>query len=250
VVGGRVHVALNGGFPRGAHAALPVTLEELVADAKACQAAGASSVHLHPRRPADELESLAAGVCDPVVAAIRAGAPGLEISLSTAESIELDGAGGRIEAISAWRTPPDVVSLNLAESGSIELGSALLDHGIGIEAGVFELADAEALLAAPWRARIRRVLIETVYERDGASAVALAKAIDARVARLGKPRVWHGEDRATWAVVDAAIAAGREVRVGLEDTVVDPDGSPAPTNPEQVKRVLARARKMGPSGSA
>jgi uncharacterized protein (DUF849 family) len=245
-----VHVALNGGFPRGTHAALPVTLEELVADAKACQAAGASSVHLHPRRRGDELESLAAEVCDSVVAAIRAGASGLEISLSTAESIPLDGAGGRIEAISAWRIPPDVVSLNLAESGSIELGSALLERGIGIEAGVFELADAETLLAAPWRARIRRVLIETVYEHDDASAVALAEAIDARVARLGKPRVWHGDDRATWAVVDAAIAAGRDIRVGLEDSLIDPDGSPAPTNAEQVKRVVARARKMGPSGSA
>jgi uncharacterized protein (DUF849 family) len=69
------------------------------------------------------------------------------------------------------------------------------------------------------------------------------------VARVGKPRVWHGDDRATWAVVDAAIAAGRDIRVGLEDSLVDPDGSPAPTNAEQVKRVVARARKMGLSAS-
>jgi uncharacterized protein (DUF849 family) len=216
-----------------------VTLDELVADASACQAAGASSVHLHPRRPGDERESLAAEVCDPVVAAIRAAAPGLEISLSTAETIALDGAADRIEAVSSWRTAPDVVSLNLAEEGSIELGSALLERGIGIEAGLFELDDAEALLAAPWRDRIRRVLVETIFEHDDSSAVALAKAIDARVAPLGKPRVWHGDDRATWAVVEAALGAGRDVRVGLEDSLVDPDGSPAPGNAEQVARILA-----------
>lgn len=95
---------------------MPVTLDELVADATACLAAGAASVHLHPRRPADGLESLAAQVCDPVVAAIRSAAPGLEISLSTSQLIALDGAAGRVEAVRRWRAPPDVVSLNLEDS--------------------------------------------------------------------------------------------------------------------------------------
>lgn len=236
----RVHVAQNGHFPRTAHPALPVTLEELVDDAIACRAAGAASVHLHPRRPSDGRESLAADVCDPVVAAIRASAPGLEVSLSTAETIALDGAADRIEATAGWGTPPDVVTLNLVEEGSIELGGALLERGIGIEAGVFDLDDAEALLAAPWRDRVTRVLVETIHEQDDAAAVALARAIDARVAALGHPTVWHGDGRATWAVVEAGLAAGRDVRVGLEDSLVDSDGSPAPSNPIQVERVLAR----------
>jgi uncharacterized protein (DUF849 family) len=235
-----VQVAQNGGRPRGSHPALPVTLEELAADAAACLAAGAASVHLHPRRPDDGAQSLAAAVCDPVVAAIRAAAPALEISLSTAAEIALDGAADRIAAISAWRTPPDLVSLNLAERGSVALGSALLERGIGIEAGVFDLDDADALLAAPWAGRVTRILVETIFEHDDASAVALATAIDARVAPLGRPRLWHGDDRATWAVVDAGLAAGRDVRVGLEDSLVDRDGGPAPSNPEQVARIVAR----------
>jgi len=234
-----IQVAQNGDRPRAAHPALPVTLDDLVADAIACAAAGAGSVHLHPRRPEDALQSLAAEVCDPVVAAIASAAPGLEISLSTAESIALDGAAGRIEAIRAWRTPPHVVSLNLAEEGSIELGDALLELGIGIEAGVFGLGDAEALLGAPWADRVTRVLVETIFEHDDAAAVELAAAIDARVAPLGRPRLWHGDYRATWAVVDAGLAAGHDVRVGLEDSIVDRDGTPAPGNAEQVRRLLA-----------
>jgi uncharacterized protein (DUF849 family) len=236
-----IQVAQNGDRPRGAHPALPVTRDELVADAIACLAAGAASVHLHPRRPSDGVQSLAATVCDPVVAAIRAAAPALEISLSTSEQIALDGAADRIEAVRAWRDPPDLVSLNLVERGSVELGAALLERGIGIEAGVFDLADAGALLAAPWAGRVTRVLVETIYEHDEGAAVELAAAIDARVAPLGRPRLWHGDDRATWAVVDAGLAAGHDVRVGLEDSLVDRDGGPAPSNPAQVERTRARA---------
>jgi len=179
-------------------------------------------------------------VCDPVVAALRSAVPGLEISLSTSEVIALDGAADRIEAVAGWHSPPDVVSLNLAETGSIDLGSALLELGIGIEAGIFDLTDAGALLAAPWAGQVMRVLVETIFEHDDASAVELATAIDARVASLDRPRLWHGDDRATWAVVDAGLAAGHDARVGLEDSLVDRDGGPAPSNPDQVKRTLAR----------
>ncbi len=218
-------------------------LEELVVDAAACLAAGAESVHLHPRRPADGVSSLAADVCDPVVSAIRAAAPGLQISLSTSELIALDGAADRLEAVSAWRTPPDLVSVNLVEEGSIELGSALLERGIGIEAGVFDLPDADVLLAAPWAKQVTRVMVEVIFEHDAGSAVELARALDARVASLGRPRLWHGDDRATWAVVEAGLAARHDVRVGLEDSLVDEDGRPAPSNPQQVKRMLARTRR-------
>lgn len=193
-----IQVAQNGDRPPEAHPALPVTLEEIVVDAAACLAAGAESVHLHPRRPADGASSLAAKVCDPVVAAIRSAAPALEISLSTSELIALDGAADRIAAISAWRTPPDLVSLNLAEEGSIELGCALLERGIGIEAGVFDFRDADALLVAPWADKVNRILVEIIFEHDPGSAIELARGVDEHVAALGRPRLWHGDDRATW----------------------------------------------------
>jgi uncharacterized protein (DUF849 family) len=232
-----IQCALNGSYTRDDHPDVPVTLEEIVADAVACQAAGAASVHFHPRRPGDGRESLAADAHDAVIAAVRAAAPGLEVSCSTQEDIDLGGARDRVEAIRGWADPPDLVSLNLAEDGAIELGAALLDRGIGIEAGVFTLEGADALLAAPWAERVHRVLVEVIYEHDDRAAVELARAIDARVAPLGRARLWHGDASASWAVVDAGLAAGADVRVGLEDTLYDRDGGPAPSNPGQVAAV-------------
>ena len=232
-----VQCAMNGSYTRDDHPAVPVTLEQIVADAVACQRAGAASVHVHPRRPSDGAETLAADVHDAVVTAIRAAAPGLEISCSTQEDIDLGGAPDRIAAVGAWTSPPDAVSLNLSEDGSIELGSALRATGIGIEAGIFTLADADALLAAPWAHDVHRVLVEVIFEHDDEAAVALARAIDERVAVLGRPRLWHGDARASWAVVDAGLALGRDVRVGLEDAIVGRDGGPAPSNAEQISEI-------------
>ena len=221
---------------------MPRSAEELGADARACRAAGAGSVHLHPRDPGrDFAETLAAGPHDAAVRAIRAAAPGLEVSCSTQEDIDLGGAADRAAAVRAWGAPPDLVSLNLVQDDAVALGAVLLDLGVGIEAGLASVADARALLAAPWAARVTRVLVEVEeHEDDPAAAVAAAEAIDAVVADLGRPRLWHGYGPASWAVVAAGLAAGHDVRVGLEDIVTRADGTAADDNAGQV----AAARSM------
>ena len=229
-----IQCALNGAYTAADHPAVPVTLEQIVADARACAAAGAASVHFHPHRPDGGGDSMAADVLDPVVAAVRAAVPGLEISCSTHADIDLGGAVDHRAAVRGWRSPPDAVSLNLAEPRSVELGTELLAAGVAIEAGIFTLADADALLAAPWAEQVRRVLVEVIYEHDDAAAVALAHAIDERVAPLGRPRLWHGDARANWAVADEGALLGRDIRVGLEDAIVGRDGGVAPSNAEQV----------------
>jgi uncharacterized protein (DUF849 family) len=45
----------------------------------------------------------------------------------------------------------------------------------------------------------------------------------------------------TWAVLRRAIAAGHDIRVGLEDTLVLDDGSPAAGNAELVAAAVALA---------
>jgi len=244
-VPGLVQCALNGGYTRDDHPDVPVTLEQLVDDVVACRAAGAASVHLHPRRSSDGRESLAPEVHDAVVAAVRAAVPDVEISCSTQEDIDVGAAPNRVAAIRTWRSAPDLVSLNLAEDGVIELGAALLERGVGIEAGVFTLDGADALLAAPWAGEVHRVLVEVIFEHDDRAAVALARAIDDRVAPLGRPRLWHGDDRANWAVVDAGIAHGFDVRVGLEDALTGRDGGRAPANAAQVADAVAVAARRG-----
>ncbi len=164
-----VQCALNGDYTRADHPQVPVSLDELVADSVACWAAGAISVHLHPNRT-DQIGTLAAPVHDAVVSAVRTAVPGLEISGSTAEGIDIGDATDRVAAVRAWRSPPDVVSLNLAEEGAFELGDALIDCGIGIEAGLFTLADADRLLDAPWVASVHRVLVEMIFEHHEQAA--------------------------------------------------------------------------------
>ena len=82
-----------------------------------------------------------------------------------------------------------------------------------------------------FRADLVRVLIE-VDDADPAEAVAHCARIEDALERLGidAPRLHHGDDLATWAVIDAALARGRDVRIGLEDTLVMADGSPAQSN--------------------
>jgi uncharacterized protein (DUF849 family) len=77
-----------------------------------------------------------------------------------------------------------------------------------------------------------------IFETEDTPAVELAQAIDERVAVLARPRLWHGDGRANWAVVEAGIAAGVDVRVGLEDTLVARDGGRASGNAAQVAEVL------------
>ena len=235
---------MNGAYTAAEHPAVPVTLEQIVADARACHAAGAASVHFHPHRPGGG-DSMAAAVLDPVVAAVRAAVPGLEISCSTHADIDLGGAADHRAAVRGWTCPPDLVSLNLAEPGCYELGEALLAAGVGIEAGAFTLADADALLAAPWASQVSRVLVEVIFEHDDTAAVALAYAIDAEVEPLGRPRLWHGDGRANWAVADEGARLGRDIRVGLEDAIVGRDGGLAPSNAEQVAEYARRGRANG-----
>jgi len=51
-------------------------------------------------------------------------------------------------------------------------------------------------------------------------------------------QLWHGYGARTWEVISAAGAAGVDVRVGLEDVLELPDGTPA-DNAELVSTALA-----------
>jgi uncharacterized protein (DUF849 family) len=51
----------------------------------------------------------------------------------------------RVELISRWRQP-DYATVNLSEEGSLDVMRALLGAGVGIEAGVWTVADAELLV--------------------------------------------------------------------------------------------------------
>jgi uncharacterized protein (DUF849 family) len=225
ISGARVEACLNGARARAEHASVPLTPQELAADAVAVRKAGAFAVHLHPR-DASGAQTMAARTCDAAVEAIRAAAPRLPIGLSTAEAIDPDPFA-RAAAIRTWRQRPDFVSVNFSELGSAGIVRAATHAGIAVEAGLATAADAEALARSPFTHQVIRALVEVEGGADEARAV--AALIPAEVAQL-----WHGYGPQTWEVILAAAEAGVDVRIGLEDTLVLPDGSVAAGNAELV----------------
>jgi uncharacterized protein (DUF849 family) len=225
-----VKACLNGGRSREEHAAVPLTAAELAADAVAVRRVGAFAVHLHPR-DATGAETLDAAACDSAVAAIRAAARGLAIGLSTAAAIDPDPFA-RAAALRAWRTPPDFVSVNVSELGWAGIMRAAAHAGIGVEAGLASPRDAEEFASSAFAHRVVRALVEVDGGADEAHAVAA-------LVPVGVPQLWHSYGWRTWQVLAAGAAAGHDVRVGLEDVLVLPDGRIAVGNAELVATVAA-----------
>jgi uncharacterized protein (DUF849 family) len=228
-----VQACLNGGRTREEHHAVPQSAEELARDALACQRAGAFAIHVHPR-DGRGAQTLDADACDAAVASIRAAVPGLPIGLSTAEAIERDPFA-RAAAVGAWRTPPDFVSVNLAEAGWAGIVRAALHAGIGVEAGLSCPADASELAGSPFAHRLLRALVEV----DG--GVQHARAV-AELIPEGVTQLWHGYGQRTWEVVAEGAGAGHDVRVGFEDVLVLPDGREAASNAELVTAAAQATR--------
>ncbi len=217
-----LQACLNGTRTRADHPAVPLRAEELAREAAASVAAGADALHFHPR-DGDGRETLLGDACDAAVLAVRVS--GGEISLTTGAWIEPD-VDARLRAIASWRALPDVCSVNLSEEGAADVCRALAARGIGVEAGLASLEDVERL--GEVLPLCRRALVE-VPDRDPEAAVAHARRIEAALPE-GFPRLLHGEEAATWAVVADARSRGVDFRIGLEDVLTLPDGSPAPGN--------------------
>lgn len=227
-----LQAALNGPLTKSDHPAVPVTAEELAEDAVTCVKAEARSFHLHPRDEAGK-ESLDAATVDRVVAAVR-GRHGHPVGVSTGAWIEPD-VDRRVALVSRW-TQPDFATVNLSEDGSLDVMRALLQAGIGVEAGVWTVADAELLAGCGLADRMLRVCIEPV-EVSRADAIDLVSAIHAALDRgnVGAPRLQHGDGEATWVLIEDAVARGVDTRVGLEDTFLLPDGTTAASNADLVR---------------
>lgn len=158
-----LQACLNGSRKAGEHPALPVSPKELAADAIACVGAGAGALHLHPRDP-DGRESLEPPLVDRVVREVRT-ACGAPVGVATGAWIEPDPER-RAALVARW-TEPDYASVNLSEEGAAEVMGALLEVGIGVEAGVWSVEDAERLAATGLAGRVTRILVEVMEGMGG-----------------------------------------------------------------------------------
>ncbi|MCE6999640.1 3-keto-5-aminohexanoate cleavage protein [Saccharothrix sp. S26] len=235
-MGSVLQACLNGAREPGSHPSLPITPQQLAADAAACAELGVTSFHLHPR-DAVGLEVLAGPEVATAVSVVRTAVAGARIGVTTGAWIVPDPLR-RAELVRGWAGlsagRPDFASVNVHEDGWLAVAAALCDAGVGIELGVFHLEAARTLLDAGVPAGTVRVLAEV---QPGQTAQDAARLVDA-LAPLGVPILLHGEDDSAWPVLDHAVAHGLDTRIGLEDTLTARDGTEAVDNAALVRLAL------------
>ncbi|GCB50694.1 hypothetical protein SNL152K_8039 [Streptomyces sp. NL15-2K] len=147
---------------------------------------------------------------------------------------DLDPAA-RMARVRGWTVLPDHASVNWHEPGAEQMAAALIDLGVDVEAGIWSGTDGAARFAdSPLGPKVLRVLAEvTDPAPDTAEDTARALLADLGSAH-GRPLLLHGQDGGAWPVLRLAGRLGLATRVGLEDTLVLPDGERALSNAELV----------------
>ena len=249
-----ITVALTGNIPTTEmNPNLPVTPDEIAADVRRCADAGAVVFHVHARDK-DQKPTLGIDVFKENARCIKAVAPEIIMQFSTGAR-----AGKDWEArANPVRLLPEMASFT---TGSNNLPGIVYENSpefIEFLAGVFKETDVKPEIEVFETGMIsnalylqKKGLIEAPLHFDfvlgapGSMAgtvknlVFLSESIPAgstwTVAGIGKAEIL---------LATAAIAMGGHVRVGLEDNLYLPDGSPA-SNPKLVNKVVAIAGEIG-----
>ena len=247
--------------PTGAESAkadvpvLPVTLDELVATAKECEAVGASVIHVHIRD--DEAKpTLDQGRLRATVEALRS-ATGLVVQLSSGGAVT-DPEDARLAVLDA---EPDMASCTMGTVNFgddvflnrwefiVELHTRMRDRGIVAEYEIFDLGHLTSLVRLLDRHGLPsggHVHVDFVMGVPGgmpgtAEAVVACKHA-LRDLPDGTTFSATGIGRSTLPVLLAAIASGGHLRVGMEDTITYGKGQPVQSNAQLVARAAAFAR--------
>ncbi len=252
-----IKAAINGGRTKAEHTAVPVSPDEQGAVAVDCLRAGADAVHLHVRVTStdeslkSEKESLYAEDVARTLSAVwsaamkaQIGARKAQIGISTGAWI-LPDPTARLQAVAEWKVLPGFTSVNFNEDGAVELAQLLLSRGVGVEAGLCDADAAEVFLKSGLAASCVRVLLEP-QEQEMEHALKTVREIEGalesgavEVTRL-LPLLLHGTEATVWPMMEEAIARGYDVRIGLEDTLLLPDGRMAQNNAELVAEAVRR----------
>ena len=235
---------------------LPTTPEELVRTAVSCEAAGAAMIHLHIRdnehRPTLEL-----GYLREAVHAIRENTD-LIVQLSTGGAVT-DPYDRRLAVLDA---EPDSCSLTM---GTVNFGDDVFSNpwpfvvelyretqrrGVVPEFELFDLGHVAALHrllgqhGLPYGGAVHCDFVLGVpggMPGDPATLVAGVAALPSQVTSWSAT----GIGRSTLPVAYTALAAGGQLRVGMEDTVKYARGREVRCNAELVERAARLATEIG-----
>jgi 3-keto-5-aminohexanoate cleavage enzyme len=243
--------------PTGAESAkadvpnLPVTLEELVDTAKACEKSGAAMIHVHIR-DATAQPTLDLGRLRETVTALRQDTD-LVVQLSTGGAVT-DPLENRIKVLDV---EPDSCSLTC---GTVNFGDDVFmnpwpfmvdlyrrtqEREVVPEFELFDLGHVAALnrlldkYGLPYGGKIHCDLVMGVPGGMPGTADALVTAVSA----LPDGATWSatGVGRTSLPVAFAALAKGGHLRVGMEDTLTFAKGRTVRDNAELVERAAQLA---------
>ncbi len=116
------------------HPALPCTAAQVANDVIAIMAAGADAVHLHVKDE-EGVDTLDGAALASALGTIGARSPDVPIGVTTGAWAVAD-PGDRVAAIASWSVLPRFASVNWHENGADDVAAALLERGVGVEAGL------------------------------------------------------------------------------------------------------------------
>lgn len=249
-----ITAALTGNVAtREANPHMPVTAEEIAADARRCTDAGAAILHIHARDPAGK-PTLAVEAYAEIVRRVKALAPEAILQLSTGAR----AGRGWEERVLPVRLLPEMGSFTTGSSnfpGMVYenpppflefLAGVYRETGVKPEIEVFETGmianalflESKGLLSRPFH-------FGFILGVPGSMPATVKNLLFlAENAPAGSTWSAAGIGRAEIPLAAAAIAMGGHVRVGLEDNLRLPDGAPA-SNAGLVEKVVRLAREIG-----
>ena len=244
----RLMVAPNGArLMKKDHAAVPITINEIIKTGEACFKAGAEAIHFHTRNNKGE-HVLDSGLCKETLNELQKKVPKMHLQITT-EAIGKYSPEDMRKL--AYNVLPPGISIGVKEmipsrspkKEDIKIYEKLIEAGTKIQHICYEPEDIDLL---------SNLLTQCKISKNGVWCMFVighytGKISNPKKISLFTQRLRENEFNADWAVcafakeeiscLKTAIKLGGKIRVGFENSFLMPDGSIAPNNETKVKAV-------------